>query len=1040
MAGSFRVIAGAAIAILSIGLGSAAQTRQVENPRMAPWTYRADWSGGFSGWMSYPLAQDVGYDPSLYTIPQGSGTVLFHKLDAHGQKQAWFGFVRPLTFSAGPAASVEMRYRLKAAGEFSNVRLTLVGADGHKYTAALPSANGERSIHITGAELGLKSPTKIEAVILQGRLRNPLKGSESQWVLEEFALRATRPKQVALVAPQMEVAVDGASGTSVSREVLQAGAPLRVELESDGPASIALYDPAGGRVKDVPLRSGEKSAEVSLGADPQPGLWRAEVTQGDAKTGFRFLVLGAMPAHGHLLLPEQRLEELSHDARYAEVRRDIHERARSLAAKIDFSAEAGDNIEAMPSGQGIGPAYAGQLTPYLLMVEAYANSVAYNALDYRLNGDHDALDAAQRALLAVARWKTWSPERFREHGMNTYYEVGCIAQRLAFGYDLIADQLSPQERATVEESFWKQAIEPVVREYVLYNRNPIGASNWMANSVGGALAAAVATAGDSPEWNRREAPAIAELEYAFEEALRGLFPGDGSEAEPAGYENFAMQGISWGMSSLADLGIQPKGAQTMLDGFWWPYYATVKPGTQLDTGDFDGHLKGLSGLAWGAEHAGIPALRSFYQAGTNLDLTHDAAADQNGHHLEELLGPLDLACCSEPAKTFDAPPPSRIFAKRGSAVLRSGWGPDATVISLRVGPWFNHEHHDEGSFQVAAFGQTLVNEAGYAAYYTDPHYQDYFTQAAGHNTLLIDGDAFSQQAFHGRYWPGFTHPHFSASLLGAGFDYLDADLTSAYDGQLQSYTREYVFLKPDILVVHDHVRSAEPHQFSWLLHTSGDAKVETSGADASIQLGAASASLTAEGPNATWTTATMPISILRFKSLDGARIDAPKELRLDSARGRSADFLVGVKLGKQSNADGLKPFTTAAGEGLQSADGQAAVVFRTGAGPLQLSGVKTDGSVLAEDGPGWMAVGATSVERDGREVFHASAPVSVEGESAASGMNLTLHTPAGARVEIASVDRPHSVELDGKAITPIYKDGKLGLAALAAGEHHVKIR
>src|SRR5690348_1810068 len=115
MAGSFRVIAGAAIAALSLGLGSAAQARQVENPRMAPWAYRADWSGGFSGWMSYPLAQDVGYDPSLYTVQQGGGTALFHKFDPYGQKQAWFGFVRPLTFSAGPAARVDLKYRLRAA-------------------------------------------------------------------------------------------------------------------------------------------------------------------------------------------------------------------------------------------------------------------------------------------------------------------------------------------------------------------------------------------------------------------------------------------------------------------------------------------------------------------------------------------------------------------------------------------------------------------------------------------------------------------------------------------------------------------------------------------------------------------------------------------------------------------------------------------------------------------------------------------------------------------------------------------------------------
>ena len=1050
MSGSLCVIAGVAIAVLSLGAGGAAQTRQITHPRMVSWEYRADWNGGFSGWMSYPLAQDVGYDPSLYTVRQGNRTVLFHELDGHGEKRAWLGFVRPLRFSAGPALSLEVQYRLNAAGRFSDARLILVGTDGHRYTAALPSGDGEKTVRITGARLGLNSVVEIEAAILEGRVQNPPSGSQSQWVLERFVLDALRPKQVSLIQPQMEAALDGAFGPFISREVVNAGAPLHVQLASgDKPATIALYDPTGSLTRTVNIPAPQKSTEVSPGTHLQTGLWRAEVSQGDAETGFQFLIVGTLPTHGQLLLSAQRLQQLSHDEKYARVRREIHDHARALAGKIQFSAQAGNNIDEMALGPGLQPAYAGQLTPYLLLVEAYANAVAYNALDYRLHGDRAALDAARRALLAVAQWKTWSPRRFRGHGMNTYYEVGCIAQRLAFGYDLIADQLSPQEKTTVEQSFWTQAIEPVVREYFLYNRDPIAASNWMANSVGGALAAAVATAGDSPEWNQREAPAIAELEFAFEQVLHGLFPGDGSEAEPAGYENFAMQGISWGMSALAALDIHPQGAETMLNGFWWPLYATVKPGTQLDTGDFDGHLKGLSGFAWGAEHSGIPELRAFYQGGTRLDLTRDASADQNGHQLEELPGPLDLACCSEQAAAFAPPPASRIFPVRGSAVLRSGWGPDATVISLRVGPWFNHEHHDEGSFQVAVFGQTLVNEAGYASYYTDPHYGDYFTQAAGHNTLLLDGDPFSQSAFQGRYWPGPPHPHLSASLLGAGIDYLDADLTSAYDGRLQSYQREYIFLKPDILVIRDRVQSTQPHRFSWLLHTSGEARLKTAGAEASIRLpsasGEVSANLTAAGPNAVWNSATMPISILRFKDMDGARIEAPQQLRLDSPQASSAKFLVGIKVGVNQGEERLEPFTETAGEGLQATRPESAgIVFRTGTGPLQASTLTTDGSLLAWHGTGdkagWMANEATSVEQAREVVFHASAPVSVEWETLSSGLNVSLHNSKDVTIEIYSVAKPQSLELDGKPAATIYKDHKVKLNALPAGEHRLLMR
>ena len=55
---------------------------------LAPWTFRADWSGGFSGWMSFPLAQDIGYDPTLYTVRLGDSAALRHNFISHGEPDA----------------------------------------------------------------------------------------------------------------------------------------------------------------------------------------------------------------------------------------------------------------------------------------------------------------------------------------------------------------------------------------------------------------------------------------------------------------------------------------------------------------------------------------------------------------------------------------------------------------------------------------------------------------------------------------------------------------------------------------------------------------------------------------------------------------------------------------------------------------------------------------------------------------------------------------------------------------------------------------
>lgn len=1013
---------------------------------LAAWTYRADWDGGFSGWMSFPLAQDVGYDPSLYVEKQGDASVLRHNFHSHGEPEPWFGMVRPLAFFADAHSEITLRYRLKLICPMLNAELLLAGADGNRYTAPIPSEAGEHSVTIDGTALHLSGETPIQAIVLRGRLLHPPTHSQSEWVLEAVVVHAEREAQVSLSAPQLDAAIDG---SRLARKPAFAGEDLKIVRSSAaGPAHLSLYNAEGALVSERTLAAGDLNASVPLGANPIPGLWKAELQQGVAHTAFQVLVLGKVPPHPRLLLSESRIDALSHDPRYAAVRAQIHNRAQALAKKITYNAYAGTNIELMPSGEGIGPAMPGQLRPYIEMVQNYADAVAYNALDYRLTGNKSSLSAARKALATMAAWETWLPPRFKSHGLYTYYEVGVISQRAAFGYDLIANELTAQEKENAAAAFWKQVIRPTVEEYFTYNRDPIAASNWMANSVGGAIAATVATAGDTPSWNEREAPALAKLEFAYEELLQGLFPGDGSEAEPYGYENFAMQGISWGIRSLRALGIHPRGTERMIQGFWWPYYVTVKPGLQLDTGDFNGHLTGLPGFAWGAEFSGIPELRALYDSGTHLDLSRGAQTGENGHMLEEELGEIDLVCCSGPPPPFTPPPPSRVFPQRGSAALRSGWAPDATVISLRVGPWFNHEHHDEGSFQVAAFGNELIGEAGYGSYYIDPRYPDYFTQASGHNTVLLDGNSFSQMAFAPRYWAAFKYPHFTTQMLSSGFDYLAADLTPAYDGKLQNYQRQFVFLKPDILIVHDELRAPEKHVFTWLLHAPPDTKLMYDGAAASIQVSTAHADLVAAGGNAAWSVANTPLPVTLFTDLDRQHIEPRGEFLLTSPSTANTEFLVGIKFaaGPAGSAPGLQSWSERSGEGLRTANSgseSASIVFRSGAGDLTLDMLATDGSVLAQKGnigSNWMAVGATWVRAGDRTILRSASSADIAWMRANGAVNVTLRTGARDALNIYCAERPASVTIDDKPAPLSYKDHVLTVNISTSGEHHVLIR
>ncbi len=314
----------------------------------------------------------------------------------------------------------------------------------------------------------------------------------------------------------------------------------------------------------------------------------------------------------------------------------------------------------------------------------------------------------------------------------------------------------------------------------------------------------------------------------------------------------------------------------------------------LDTGDFDGDLSALPGFAWSAEYTHDPSLRAFYETGNNRTLMGVFRLQHTGRALESAPGLLDLACCTGPSIKPPVAPPSRVFPLRGSAVLRSGWSQDDTVISLRVGPWFNHEHHDQGSFQVAVFGEKLIGEAGYSDYYKDPEYLSYFTQVTGHNSIVVDRNPFSQGDYDGRYWGAFgVRPSIRRHVFSEHVDYLTADLSPAYQGELQQFTREYLFLKPGLLIIRDRVSSSDAHEYSWLLHAPPGTQTAVANEQATIT-GSKGAALisTADG---SWSVVPQPIPVTAYSDFERGTIFPRCAFELDTPRETSHTFLVGMR-------------------------------------------------------------------------------------------------------------------------------------------------
>ncbi len=89
-----------------------------------------------------------------------------------------------------------------------------------------------------------------------------------------------------------------------------------------------------------------------------------------------------------------------------------------------------------------------------------------------------------------------------------------------------------------------------------------------------------------------------------------------------------------------------------------------------------------------------------------------------------------------------APPAwtSRAFPYAGFYVMRSDWSAEARYLVFDGGRSAGgHNHVDKLSFELYAYGNTLVTDSGCAGPWASAWRSEYFVGPAGHNTIMVDG-------------------------------------------------------------------------------------------------------------------------------------------------------------------------------------------------------------------------------------------------------------------------------------------------------------
>jgi len=768
-----------------------------------------------SQWASYPPAQDVGYEPSLSPALTGDshGRVLVRTVQPVSTGPLRFGFIKKLDAIAAGPVEIAFDYRFEPASPGALFEIGIAGANGKAYRTQIRAgafgAWSRTSVRLSDIPQGIK----LEAVYLVGRLEHPDLRVDYRFSLDNVSLHAATEPHFAVQVPKSTLVLPFTAAVAetsyVPGEIIAIAASSPVPLSE---ARCVLRNSEGQLVKTVPLAKHgglwTNPSVYTVGAHDNFGIWHAGLV-GTTPAGL------GVSTDVRLWVRRSRRDvrpSLYFGAQDRSVFRERSQtslRAAALSSRGGASLEQGASVFPLLDAQYLLPS----LPFYFDFVTRAEHRILYNSLLYFAAGDQEAGDSAKSALLAVSAWPSWAPPWFAAHGQYTYYPVGELTAAVALGYDVLYDRLSEQERHQVRRALLEFGIKNAYKEYVLDNRIMADTSNWIGHAVGGAILACLALndKADDPELNTY----LGGLLLKFESHLAASYLPDGSYGEGVSYQEFDLKTTGPALSALARAGINYWQSSFVKDSLAYPTYLTTDP--LHDGMDFgDTHAATGYSAATVVQHSDDPAARWFYNR-----FKHESFAD--------FLYPPDSHAPASPPSSA-----SRIFRDKGNAVFRTGWGADDAVVLFRAGPTFNHNHADQGEFLLRAFGENLVVEAGYSDYYKDPYYRTYFSQAEGHNTLLVDGDTASQEIADTPQFKALNrYPRITQAITSDSYDAVRSELAAVYRDRLKTYTRRLIFLKPNYVVIQDDAVSREtPRKFDWILHLSNKQALEMQPASA----------------------------------------------------------------------------------------------------------------------------------------------------------------------------------------------------------------
>lgn len=168
-----------------------------------------------------------------------------------------------------------------------------------------------------------------------------------------------------------------------------------------------------------------------------------------------------------------------------------------------------------------------------------------------------------------------------------------------------------------------------------------------------------------------------------------------------------------------------------------------------------------------------------------------------------------------PAKAPDDLPVSRCFDGVGQAMLNTTLlkAENNVAVLFKSSPFGtqSHGYDANNSFLLYAFGERLLIRSGKRDSYGSDHHKNWMWETKSVNSVTVNGNGQGKRTAKAR-------GEITSFSTSKDIDIVAGEAGTAYGDALDGFSRQIVFVKPDLVVIYDRLTAPKPSTFTWHLH------------------------------------------------------------------------------------------------------------------------------------------------------------------------------------------------------------------------------